>query len=65
MNIKSVIYAVALTTGVAFTVEAIHLEAYVAAPAWSTERRTLTQHTDVGEEAYPIQLPLNALLCPC
>ena len=65
MNIKSVIYAIALTTGVAFTVEAIDLEAYVAAAGWSTDPLTLTQHTGDGEEAYPVQLPLNALLCPC
>lgn len=65
MNTRAVIYAVTLALGVAFTVKAINLQAYVTPPVLSTDRLTSTQHADDGAEAYPIQLPFNSQLCPC
>jgi hypothetical protein len=65
MNTRAVIYAVTLAIGVAFTVKAINLQAYIAPPVLSTDRLTSTHNADDGAEAYPIQLPFNSQLCPC
>jgi hypothetical protein len=64
MNTKTVVRAITLTIAAALTVMAINLQAYVVPPVLSAEV-TVAQHTGGGEEAYPIELPLNSLLCPC
>ena len=65
MNIMTFVRAITLTIAAALTVIAINLQAYVAPPVSSPETPTVVGHTEGDQEAYPIGIPVNSLLCPC
>ena len=65
MNIRTFVRAITLTIAVALTVIAINLQAYVAPPVLSPDALTVVGHAEVDQEAYPVAIPVNSLLCPC